>query len=94
MESCCSQLPLFRQVLLQPTWTGHGAGGDYQQASLLCAVAHMGRLSGLLGRCGIAINFLGCHRLPERGQLESDADGPIPAQGDRRGEGIVSSMEK
>ena len=54
----------------------------------------MGRLSGLLGRCGIAINFLGCHRLPERGQLESDADGPIPAQGDRRGEGIVSSMEK
>ena len=69
MEAWNAQLPLLRQLLLRPTWTGYGAGGDIQEASQLCAVNNLWRPSRRLGHFLNALSQLGCHRLPDRGQL-------------------------
>ena len=80
MEEGDLQVPFIRQVLLQPTGTDHAAGGDIQQASLLFVIGGKGESSRLVGGCANALHLLGCHRLPDRRQLESDADGRLPSQ--------------
>ena len=90
MDELLPELPLIRQILLRPTWTGNAAGGNIQQASLLCAVTNLGKWSRLLGRCANTLHLLGCHRLPDRGQLEVDVDGRLPDQGDQRGAAIIT----
>ena len=81
MEEGEPQVPIIRQVLLQPTGNDHAAGGDVQQASLLFAFGGNGESPRLIGGCANALHLLGCHRLPDRGQLESDADGRLPVKG-------------
>ena len=50
MEEGDPQVPLIRQVLLQPTGNDHTAGGDVQQASLLFAFGGNGESQRLFGR--------------------------------------------
>ena len=90
MEAWNAQLPLLRQILLRSTRTGHGAGGDIQKTSLLCAVKNLGRSSRLLVHCSNALCLLGCHRLTDRGQLKGDADGFLPSQGHPLGAAVLA----
>ena len=66
--------------ILQPTWNDHPAGRDIQQASQLFAFGGNGESPRLVGGYANALHLLGCHRLPDRGKLESDADARLPGQ--------------
>ena len=90
MEAQYSELPLLRQIHLRPTWTGNGAVGDIQQASLIFTVKNLGRSPRLVGQCSNALCLHGCHRLPDRGRLESDVDGCLPSQGHTWGAAVVA----
>ena len=85
MEEGDTLVPIIGEVLRPPTGNDHAADGDVEQASKIFAFSGNRESRRLVGGCANGRHLLACHRLTDREQRESDADGRVQPQGKTRG---------